>query len=411
MSYTIQAPQRINATIQLPSSKSISNRVLIMNELAGRCCSLENLSDCDDTAVMQRALSHPSALTDIHAAGTAMRFLTAYYASTRHCTTITGSERMKHRPIGILVDALRNLGADITYTGNEGFPPLFIRGKALEGGEIHLSGSTSSQYISALMMLSPYMRKGLTIHITGDIISQTYILMTARLMQQFGAEVVIKDDRTLHIPSGQYQKPSFTIENDWSGASYWYETVALCQDEDCSIFLPGLYEDSLQGDSEIRNLFAPLGVSTQFNSQGVVLHKSSDHCLSYERDLRNQPDLAQTIVVTCSLSGIPFHITGLQTLKIKETDRLSALTQELGKLGIHIEEENGNALKWDGNRHPHPEGTPVIDTYDDHRMAMAFAPCALRIPKIGINNPEVVSKSYPLFWKDLEQAGFQIQNA
>ncbi len=410
MSYTIQAPQRINATIQLPSSKSISNRVLIMNELAGRCCSLENLSDCDDTAVMQRALSHPSDLTDIHAAGTAMRFLTAYYASTHHCTTVTGSERMKHRPIGILVDALRNLGADITYTENEGFPPLLIRGKALEGGEIQLSGSTSSQYISALMMISPYMRRGLTIHITGDIISQTYILMTARLMQQFGAEVVIKDDRTLHIPSGQYQKPSFTIENDWSGASYWYETIALCQDKNCSISLPGLYEDSLQGDSDVRNLFAPLGVSTQFNSQGVILHKSSDHCLSYEKDLRDQPDLAQTIVVTCSLSGIPFHITGLQTLRIKETDRLFALIRELGKLGIHIEEENGNALKWDGNRYPHPEETPVIDTYEDHRMAMAFAPCALRIPKIGINNPEVVSKSYPLFWKDLEQAGFHIQN-
>lgn len=410
MSYTIQAPQRINATIQLPSSKSISNRVLIMNELAGRCCSLENLSDCDDTAVMQRALSHSSGLTDIHAAGTAMRFLTAYYASTSHSTTITGSERMKNRPIGILVDALRNLGADITYTGKEGFPPLLIRGRALEGGEIQLSGSTSSQYISALMMISPYMKRGLTIHITGDIISQTYILMTARLMQQFGAEVVITDDRTLHIPSGQYQKASFTIENDWSGASYWYETIALCQDENSSISLPGLYEDSLQGDSEVRNLFAPLGVSTQFNPQGVVLHKSPDHCLSYEKDLRNQPDLAQTIVATCSLSGIPFHITGLQTLRIKETDRLYALIQELKKLGIHIEEENGNALKWDGDRHPCPEGTPVIDTYEDHRMAMAFAPCALSIPQIGINNPEVVSKSYPLFWKDLEQAGFHIQN-
>lgn len=411
MTYTLQAPEKIRETIQLPSSKSISNRVLIMNELAGRCASLKNLSDCDDTKVMQQALEQNNTITDIHAAGTAMRFLTAYYASTAHTTTITGSERMKHRPIQILVDALRELGAHISYEGNEGFPPLNIQGQTLSGGEIQLSGSISSQYISALMMIAPYMERGLTIHITGDIISHTYIQMTAQLMQQFGAEVSFLDERTIRIPNGSYHKDSFLVENDWSGASYWYETIALSPNMDNSITLPGLYEDSLQGDSEARSLFAPLGVSTQFCGQGVVLTKSSERCGFYEKDLKNQPDLAQTIVVTCAMLGIPFHITGLQTLRIKETDRLTALIQELGKLGIHLEEKNGNAILWNGETHYQQSPTPTIDTYEDHRMAMAFAPCALKIPSIAINNPEVVSKSYPLYWEDLEKAGFTIHNA
>lgn len=409
MYYTLQAPISLNSVIKLPSSKSISNRVLIINKLAGNKISLQNLSNCDDTLIMQQALKETSELTDIRAAGTAMRFLTAYYASTPNKTILTGTDRMKHRPIKILVDALRQLGANIKYQSEDGFPPLHIEGTHLQGGEITLSGNVSSQYISALMMVAPTMDKGLKINIMGSIISRTYIALTANLMKIFGIKVHIENERTIEIPQANYSGSIFTIENDWTAASYWYEILALIQDIDAHIELPNLFEKSLQGDSNVAALFLPLGVKTHFNANGVVLSKTALRKTLYEADLKDQPDLAQTLVITCAMLHIPFNITGLQTLRIKETDRLKALCTELAKLGIKIKEKHGDTLVWDGKILT-SEKKILIDTYEDHRMAMAFAPCIIKFPNISINNPEVVSKSYPHFWKDLQHAGFKITN-
>ena len=409
MHYTLLAPNHIDTVIQLPSSKSISNRVLIMNQLSGNKIQLINLSDCDDTRVMVKALNNRSDITDIHAAGTAMHFLTAYYASTDNRTILTGTERMKHRPISILVETLQKLGADMQYMDEKGYPPLRISGKQLAGGEIALQGNVSSQYISALMMVAPYMQNGLKIHIEGDIISQSYILLTMELMRQFGAKIDQEDDRTLNIQPSTYTGDTFTVESDWSAASYWYEIMALAPGCDNSVVLPYLYSDSLQGDSKVSRYFEPLGVGTTFKDNAIQLNNTGVRCESYEADLSNQPDLAQTIVVTCAMLKIPFHITGLQTLRIKETDRIKALVTELKKLGVNLQKKNGNTLLWNGETEA-PAPNPVIDTYEDHRMAMAFAPCAFLHEKLNINNPEVVSKSYPRFWKDLQHAGFKILN-
>ena len=408
MIYHIQAPQRLQTSICLPASKSISNRALLMSRMGEQCVVLSNLSDCDDTMVMQRALCHDHTITDIMAAGTAMRFLTAYYASSPgKKTLLTGTERMKHRPIAVLVNALRSLGAEIDYAGEEGFPPLEIVGKRLSGGDICLPGDISSQYISALMMIAPLTEQGLTIHITGQLISQSYVRLTECMMKEFGAEVQRMDERTIHIPHGSYSREEYLIENDWSASSYWYEIIALASDESSSVVLPYLSEDSLQGDSEVKHLFAPLGVKTEMVPQGIRLSQTGDCCSLYEADLQDQPDLAQTLVVTCAMKGIPFRITGLQTLRIKETDRLTALMQELKKLGYVIKEDNGCTLYWEGEKKDR-ESCPVIETYEDHRMAMAFAPCAMKEGTIAINHPEVVRKSYPRFWEDLKKAGFII---
>lgn len=409
MHYTLRAPDHIDTVIQLPSSKSISNRVLIMNQLSGSKMQLDNLSDCDDTRVMLKALNNRSEITDIHAAGTAMRFLTAYYASTDNRTILTGTERMKHRPISILVETLQGLGADIQYMDKKGFPPLRISGRRLAGGETTLPGNVSSQYISALMMIAPYMENGLKIHIEGDIISQSYIVLTMELMKLFGAKISQEGDRTLNIQPSTYTGGAFTVESDWSAASYWYEIVALAPGSDHSVELPHLHHDSLQGDSQVSRLFEPLGVRTTYRDNAVRLSKGGARCETYEADLSNQPDLAQTIVVTCAMLKIPFHITGLQTLRIKETDRIKALVTELRKLGVNLQKKNGDTLIWNGKTET-PEASPMIDTYEDHRMAMAFAPCAFSHERLSINNPEVVSKSYPHFWKDLLHAGFTILN-
>ena len=407
MYYSLQAPEAISKTIALPSSKSISNRALIMNQLSGNDILLENLADCDDTQVMIRALGSLSKVTDIGAAGTAMRFLTAYFASTDNSTLLTGTERMRHRPIGILVDALLSLGTDISYAGEEGYPPLSIKGRRLKGGEMSIPGHISSQYISALMMIAPYTVNGLRMHLTGDIISKSYINLTEQLMRRFGADIEREDERTLTIRPSRYTGKSFTIENDWSAASYWYEILALLADKESCIMLPNLCANSLQGDAEVRKLFEPLGVNTTFKEGGILLTKGTERCREYNQDLSSQPDLAQAIVVTCAMLRIPFTITGLQTLRIKETDRMKALRMELAKTGVHIEERNSNTLTWNGTTE-HTDNILPIDTYEDHRMAMAFAPCAICYPLLKINHPEVVSKSYPRFWEDLRQAGFKI---
>ena len=405
--FLIKAPIAPKAVIILPSSKSISNRVLILNALCENPKPINNLSECDDTAVVVKALHENKRTIDIGAAGTAMRFLTAYLAGRPGDRLLTGMERMQNRPVKILVDALRSVGAHIEYLEKEGYPPLHIKGQTLKGGEIELDGSISSQYISALLMMAPVMTNGLRLHLTGSIISMPYINLTIQLMEQFGV-IVFKEGHSLTVLPQQYELDNdFTVESDWSAASYWYEIIALSKDRTSSVTLTGLWPDSLQGDSSIVGLFDRLGVKTSFYPLGVTLTKKQRTLNSpLFFDFTSMPDMAQTIAVTCVILHIPFRFTGLQSLKIKETDRLVALQTELQKLGYLLEIQNDDTLEWRGER---CEATisPVIATYKDHRMAMAFAPVSLRLEHgIRIANPQVVTKSYPSFWNDLEKANF-----
>lgn len=402
----ILPPSEINTTILLPSSKSISNRALIIHALGRGSYLPENLSDCDDTQVMIRALNAKAGETiDIMAAGTAMRFLTAYLSVTPGERLITGTQRMQQRPIQVLVDALRALGADIEYASNEGYPPLRIKGKALTQSRITLPGNVSSQYISALLMIGPTLPNGLTLTLTGDIISKPYIQLTLQLMSDFGAKAEWADEHTLTVSPQPYQSIPFYVESDWSAASYWYQIVALSKE--ATVTLPGLFSHSYQGDSQVARLFESLGVSTEYKDKQVTLRKNGKPVEQMEYNFINQPDLAQTFVVTCALLNIPFRFSGLQTLKIKETDRMAALIEEMGKLGFVLHESEGSVLSWNGERCE--RSAEAIDTYEDHRMAMAFAPACLVLPDININNPQVVSKSYPRYWDNLRQAGFTIK--
>lgn len=414
--YTITAPSRLQHTAKLPASKSISNRALIIHALSGGKILPENLSNCDDTEVIVAALKDNPYEINIKAAGTAMRFMTAYLAvneGKEH--VLTGTERMKHRPIGILVDALRFLGADIEYIGEEGFPPLRIHGKRLDGGLLEVPGNISSQYISALLMIGPTLNNGLKLRLTGDIISRPYIDLTLWTMREFGADAEWSDYDTIEVRPQPYKEHPYYIENDWSGASYWYEIVALSKDPEATVQLEGLMDGSKQGDSSLRYIFSLLGVKTTFQTkkQGIpttVTIQRTGHCVPrLEYDFVNAPDLTQTFVVTCALLNIPFHFRGLSTLKIKETDRIEALKKEMRKLGYVIKDANDNELIWEGER-CEPDLESGIDTYEDHRMALAFAPAACRIDKIRINNPQVVTKSYPNYWNDLKSSQFDILN-
>ena len=457
MQYKILSPGSVNSSIVLPSSKSISNRALAIGALAGSIASITNLSDCDDTEVMQRWLTERPSTVDVGAAGTSMRFSTALLAVGQGEHVITGSERMKNRPIKILVDALRRLGADISYVEKEGYPPLRIVGKGgLSYGSVSLPGNVSSQYISALMMIGPYLKDGLILTLTDKVISRPYIEMTMSLMRQFGVKVYwdcssdesngtvdepchsngtvdepchsngtvdeslesnSADDKSTEsnviiVEPGRYAVKSFNVESDWSAASYWYEMVALSSEGDARVLLPGLYEDSLQGDSKGREVFSLLGVKTEYTKDGVLLSKKTREVDTLEYDFVKMPDLAQTFVVTCCMMGVPFHFTGLESLKIKETDRIVALKNEMAKLGFDLEDRNDSELLWDGRRRAltaEEYDSVAIDTYEDHRMAMAFAPVALVNGSIRINNPHVVSKSYPRYWDNLLAAGFQFE--
>ena len=415
MKYQIKAPSLLNQTIKLPASKSISNRALIIHALTGGSLLPDNLSDCDDTSVIINALTHNPHEINIKAAGTAMRFMTAYLSvkdGEEHI--LTGTERMKHRPIGVLVDALRQLGADISYIGEEGFPPLLIKGKKLEGGLLEVPGNISSQYISALLMIGPKLRNGLTLRLKGDVISRPYIDLTLWTMREFGADADWSNFETIRVEPMPYKERSYYIENDWSAASYWYEMMALTNQEDDEIRLKGLMDGSKQGDSSVRYIFSLLGVKTIFENreEGVpttVTLRHSGRCVPrLEYDFVNSPDLAQTFVVCCALKNVHFHFTGLSTLKIKETDRIEAMKQEMKKLGYVIRDANNSELIWDGERCM-PDLEDGIDTYEDHRMALSFAPASLYIDGLKINNPQVVTKSYPHFWDDLRQCGFDIE--
>lgn len=435
--------------IDLPASKSLSNRALILKALCQEECQLSHLSDCDDTRVMLNAFA-PATIPEaspvpevspegqstprevnIGAAGTSMRFLTAYYATCPGADVIlTGSERMKQRPIQILVEALQSLGADIEYVENEGYPPLHIRGKQLEGGNLTINGSTSSQYISALLMVAPRLTQGLKLLLSGLVTSRPYIEMTLSMMEQFGVKSYFKDNY-IEVEPQTYNAQSYTVESDWSAASYWYEMIALARTEEetgdrlmTEVTLLGLHQNSLQGDSAIADYFAELGVKTTFTEEGAILTLDKAALPSHIHwNLANQPDLAQTLIVTLCALDIPFRIQGLHTLRIKETDRIAALQNELKKCGYVVQAKGDDEMFWEGETCIKEEPV-IIDTYEDHRMAMAFTPMAITMFKkygselntegisdldaLYINNPHVVSKSYPTFWKDMQQVAMEI---
>ncbi len=416
-------PRKMSVEVSLPSSKSISNRALVIYALAtGKKLDdgsvdmlLRNLSDCDDTRVMRRALTMMPEQIDIMAAGTAMRFLTAYLAVTEGTHIITGTERMRHRPIGILVDALRALGAEIEYVGQEGFPPLKVTGRKLTHHVLDMPANVSSQYISALMMIGPYVQGGLTLRLGDVVASRPYICMTKSIMETFGAQVEWTADNVIKVAQEGYRVVPYYVESDWSASSYWFQMVAFSDDSDAEVLLPGLFAKSLQGDSVVKTLFDSLGVRAEFvtasgGTEALRLTRKEISCRQLNLDMSGCPDLAQTMVVTSAMLGVPFRLSGLHSLRIKETDRMEALERELEKLGFAIHDEADDILYWESERSA-GQAQFAIDTYDDHRMAMCMAPVALETGHVRINDPEVVSKSYPGYWDDLKKAGFKIEKS
>lgn len=391
------------ATIPLASSKSESNRALIINALTGFRGEVQNLASARDTQTMIRLLSSQDETADVLDAGTTMRFLTAYFAATGQQKILTGTPRMCERPIGLLVDALQTLGADITYLKNDGFPPLRINGFTANGNDrVQIRGDVSSQYISALLMIAPTLPTGLTLELTGEIGSRPYIEMTIEQMRQSGA--VVHTDwqaQTLRVEPKPYKSTTFAVESDWSGASYWYSVVALAK-EGSELELLGLKARSLQGDSAIAQIMRSLGVESNFTERGVRLTKiPAQESLTW--DYTDCPDLAQTVAVCAAMKGISHTMTGIESLKIKETDRVLALQTELKKLGAELVEVESNTryeVRTIASLPPAPSPTPIA-TYDDHRMAMAFAPVTMR-REVVIEEPGVVAKSYPSFWDDFK---------
>jgi 3-phosphoshikimate 1-carboxyvinyltransferase len=409
MQYTItKADKILKGEITLPSSKSISNRILIINSLSYSPYEIDNLSDSDDTRVMEAVLNADSNHFDIGHAGTAMRFLTAFLSKIVGEWTLTGSERMRQRPIGILVNALRKLGASIEYTENEGFPPLRIVGTALKGGIIELDGSVSSQYISSLLMIAPTVQGGIRLKLLNQITSKPYIELTLKLMKEFGIHHTWKGNE-ISIDEQHYVPVKFSVEADWSGASYWYAMAALS--DECNLLLKRLRLQSFQGDAIQSEWFLKyFGVQSIQEGSDVHLTKvNTPGPKNVEIDFIENPDIAQTFAVLAVCKKIPFLFKGLSTLKIKETDRIQALRNELSKFGVTLSEPGKGELAWygtfDQSIEVHP---PIIKTYHDHRMALAFAPAAMVYPEIIINDPQVISKSYPNYWDDLKNLGFGV---
>lgn len=410
LSYKLQTS---NFKLKISGSKSETNRLLVLQALY-RNLVLENSSTSDDSEVMIEALATQYLIPktqypkiDVHHAGTAMRFLTAYFAAQDGFEVqLTGSSRMKERPIKILVDALNQLGAEITYEEKEGFPPLKIKGKKLTKSKVSLQSNVSSQYISALLLIAPKLENGLELTLEGEITSISYIKMTLALLNEIGVETSFLENKITVKPQSAIQNSKFTIESDWSSASYWYSIVALSE-IGTQITLSSFKENSLQGDAVLAEIYRNFGVETVFNTNHMLLCKVENlKPETLNLKLNNSPDIAQTIAVTCFGLGISCHLTGLHTLKIKETDRLEALKIELTKLGAPISVTNDSlSLEQSENIKPNIK----ISTYQDHRMAMAFAPLALKVPII-IENAEVVSKSYPTFWEDLAAFNFSVVN-
>lgn len=409
-SITLSHPnQKINAQIALTGSKSESNRALILQALSQGQVSVMNLSAAADTQTLQQILKTKlqaqNPKLDVGPAGTAMRFLTAFLSLQAGDFVLTGTKRMQERPIGILVDALRTLGAQIEYIENEGFPPLQIKGPFVQKtNKISIKGNISSQYISALLLIAPSLPQGLALHIEGELTSKPYVEMTLAMLAQAGVKHEWTD-QIIRIDKQDFSPSTITIEPDWSAASYWYAIAALANEAE--LFLPNLQIYSLQGDSKITELMANFGISSQFKDGGIALYKEDRKPIRKIFDLKDCPDLAQTIIVCCAALGHEASFTGLETLKIKETNRVKALQNELSKLGVKLIEKN-LVYKLDCSEYTLPAKIS-IETYEDHRMAMAFAPLALVIDEVEIRDPDVVQKSYPNFWNDLKKAGFEIK--
>lgn len=407
------AKKNLSCTIALTGSKSESNRALILEALSEGAVQVRNTSEAADTVTLKNILrpdttqpeTHNPKLVDIGPAGTAMRFLTAYYSLQEGEVVLTGSERMKQRPIGILADALKTLGAGIAYTEKEGYPPLRIKGPLKQkADQVSIKGNISSQYISALLLIAPKLQQGLKLIIEGELTSKPYVEMTLAMMEQAGIRHVWTGN-VIRIENQPFSHAEISIEPDWSAASYWYAIAALSAEAE--IFLPGLNGYSLQGDSRITEIMANFGITSQFKDGGVHLKKEAKKLERKIFDFKECPDLAQTVIVCCAALGHDALFTGLETLKIKETDRVNALQTELAKIGVKLIEKN-QTYKLDCS------GLDLskkirISTYDDHRMAMAFAPLALVLPELEIEDHLVVEKSYPDFWKHLEIAGFNIK--
>lgn len=409
MNYKVSHPtKKLLGTITLTASKSESNRALIIQALCSEKFQIKNLATAEDTVRMAKILaSSDGEVIDVGAAGTTMRFLTAYFACKMGTRTITGSERMKERPIGILVEALRELGAQIDYLGKEGYPPLKITGKALKGGEVVMDGNVSSQFISSLLMISPELQNGLVIKFKGDVISRPYINMTLKMMQEFRVYGQWQEN-SISVSKQNYHKKSeedyvYQVEGDWSAASYWYAMAALSEEANLTIL--GLKHPSLQGDSILADVFTFFGVKTEYIPNGIRITKSRIKDEHFGFDFSDCPDIAQTIAVVVSAMNIPAMFNGLHTLKIKETNRIQALKNELKKLGTEVEILSDSSIKIT------PDSTlrtPLsVVTYDDHRMAMAFAALAMK-GEITIEEVDVVKKSYPGFWDDLKSLGFNV---
>jgi 3-phosphoshikimate 1-carboxyvinyltransferase len=388
--------------VRLPASKSESNRALILNALAGGQAQLANLSEARDTRTMLRLLASPDPVADVLDAGTTMRFLTAYFAVTGQQKTLTGTPRMQERPIGILVDALRTLGADIRCTRQEGYPPLQLAGFSYSGNnQLPIRGDVSSQFISALLMIGPTLPDGLVLDLTGEVGSRPYIEMTLQQMAAFGVTVEADwSKNTLRVPAGQYQPVAYAVESDWSGASYWFALVALGP-EGSGAELLGLKEASLQGDHVIVDIMARLGVKSEYTGRGFRLQKISPE-KTFAWDFTDCPDLAQTVAVVCAALGIRAQFTGLESLKVKETDRVVALQTELRKFGGDLVEVVPNERYEVQPLTTHDSQLTTVNTYDDHRMAMAFAPLAM-LTDVLIDEPGVVAKSFPNFWEELRK--------
>lgn len=401
---TLYHKNSFNGSVKnLPSSKSISNRSIILDALAGNKSQLLNLSEANDTRLMQELIQSPKGVLDVEDAGTTMRFLTAYCAITNKSKTISGTDRMKQRPLTILVEALRKLGAEIEYVEKEGFPPIKTNGfKGQKTKSLAIRGDVSSQYISAIMMVAPLLPEGLHLKFEGTVTSRPYIEMTASLMRQFGVPCQV-NEQGVQIPHQSYSPTQLTVESDWSAASYWFAFVALA--EKAEVDLPNMTLRSLQGDRVIVDIMETLGVKSEPRGNALKLIKK-DHQNNIVWDFTHCPDLAQTVAVVCAAKGIEGAFTGLESLRIKETDRIKALQQELEKLGANFLEHNGKWILTPSQKRSFKKLS--FNTYLDHRMAMAFAPLAA-MTDVTIENPEVVKKSYPKFWEDIIGLGFKTQ--
>ncbi len=398
-----QKSKMATGTVQIPGSKSISNRALIMAELAGPNAKVGKLSEADDTQLLKQHLgfirtcgsSGIPTIFDVKNAGTVARFLTAYLVSHVGEWLVTGCQRMRDRPIGVLVDALRALGAQIRYCDKEGFLPIHIRGNDIHGGEITIDTSVSSQFVSAILLIGPYLEDGLKMNFVGDQVSKSYVKMTVEMMKAFGAQVSLFDDCVIVDPH-PYNEIIFQVEADWTSTAYWYEVAALSKQSD--IFIPGLHEESIQGDHILPELYEKLGVRTIFEEGGLRLLSSGKVQKEFSFDFTSCSDLALSVITTCAALKINGSFKGVKNLKFKESDRLESLTEELIKIGAVLKHAGDTCTLSYSKDIPSDE--LVFNTYHDHRLAMSFAPLVMKYPKITINDPDVVVKSYPAFWEE-----------